>query len=142
MQRVSARSRRPSNVSQSSNESEHEKVTRTLRRMEGQSKLRRAFRGKPLYFRSLAQAREDVRYQENMFKNLLKSKENEIEVLREELTNERMRNQQLHVQVKTELEQDGRREACGANEGLLKDALEAMKHPRPSQSQTMLKWRN
>ena len=110
--------------------------------MEGQSKLRRAFRGKPLYFRSLAQAREDVRHQENMLNNLLKSKENEIEVLREELTNERMRNQQLHVQVKTELGQDGRREARGANEGLLKDALEAMKHPRPSQLQTMFKWRS
>ena len=70
------------------------KVTRNLRRMEGRSKLRRAFRGKPLYFRSLAQARENVRHQESM----LKSRENEIMVLREQLANERMRNQQLHVQ--------------------------------------------
>ena len=142
MRRASTRLRRPSTISQSSNENEYVKVTRSLRRMEGRSKLRRAFRGKPLYFRSLAQAREDVRHQENMLNNLLKSKENEIEVLREELTNERMRNQQLHVQVKTELEQDGRREARGANEGLLKNALEAMKHPRPSQLQTMFKWRS
>ena len=57
-------------------------------------------------------------------------------MLRKELENERMRNQQLHAQVKTKLGQKCRKETRGANESLLKDALQAIGHSNPRQAQT------
>ena len=43
---------------------------------------------------------------------------------------------------KKELGQLVRKEARGADEGLLKDALQAMEHPRLQTLQTMFKWKN
>ena len=98
---MSPQSPRSSSDSDSSGGSEYTKKTKSLRRMERSSKVRRAFRGRQLYYQSLAQAREDTRHQGIMLESLVKAQQDQIDVLKEELTHERMRNRQLHAWTMT-----------------------------------------
>ena len=88
-----------SSASNSSSDSEYTRTTKSLRRMEGSSKVRRAFRGRRLYYQSLAQAREDVRQQENMLESVVKAQQDQMDALREELVQERVRVRQLRAQT-------------------------------------------